>query len=114
MRITTRRTRNFLTLSLVAGVILSSAFQTFELPNVGSAVPTSTFTNFESAHVHPLDMTPDGTKLLAVNTANNTLGSFPARWADAVERGQHSGGPGSGHRARTKQHRGLGGEPGER
>ncbi|MBK6755878.1 MAG: hypothetical protein IPG69_20355 [Flavobacteriales bacterium] len=48
MRITTRRTRNLLTFSLIAGVVLVSAFQTFELPNVGSAVPTSTFTNFES------------------------------------------------------------------
>ncbi|MBK7084893.1 MAG: beta-propeller fold lactonase family protein [Flavobacteriales bacterium] len=76
MRITTRRTRNLLTFSLIAGVVLVSAFQTFELPNVGSAVPTSTFTNFESPHVHPLDMTPDGTTLLAVNTANNTLEVF--------------------------------------
>ncbi|MBP6390090.1 MAG: beta-propeller fold lactonase family protein [Flavobacteriales bacterium] len=76
MRITTRRTRNLLTFSLIAGVVLISAFQTFELPNVGSAVPTSTFTNFESPHVHPLDMTPNGQLLLAVNTANNTLEVF--------------------------------------
>ncbi len=56
--------------------MLTSAFQQYELPNAGSAVPTSTFANFESAHVHPLDMTPDGTKLLAVNTANNSLEVF--------------------------------------
>ena len=44
------------------------AFQPYaELPNAGSAVP-GTFSNFEVAHVHPLDMTPDGAKLLAVNT----------------------------------------------
>lgn len=36
-------------------------------------VPVSDFVNFESAHVHPLDMTPDGSKLLAVNTGNNAL-----------------------------------------
>ena len=29
--------------------------------------------NFESAHVHPLERTPDGTTLLAVNTADARL-----------------------------------------
>jgi hypothetical protein len=33
----------------------------------------NSFVNWESPQVHPLDITPDGTKLLAVNTANNTL-----------------------------------------
>jgi len=33
----------------------------------------NSFVNFESPQVHPLDITPDGTKLLAVNTANNSL-----------------------------------------
>jgi len=41
--------------------------------NAKSNVPVSDFVNFESAHVHPLDKTPDGTKLLAVNTGNNAL-----------------------------------------
>jgi DNA-binding beta-propeller fold protein YncE len=36
----------------------------------------NTFYNWESAHVHPLDLTPDGTRLLAVNTANNSLEVF--------------------------------------
>ena len=40
---------------------------------IGNGVPANAFTNFESAHVSPLALTPDGTKLLAVNTANNTL-----------------------------------------
>src|SRR5436189_62665 len=31
------------------------------------------FVNWESPHVHPLDMTPDGTRLLAVNTPDNRL-----------------------------------------
>ncbi len=34
------------------------------------------FVNWESPHVHPLDMTPDGTTLLAVNTADNRLELF--------------------------------------
>jgi hypothetical protein len=36
----------------------------------------NSFVNWESAQVHPLDMTPDGTKLLAVNTANASLEVF--------------------------------------
>jgi len=39
-------------------------------------VPVDQFVNFESAHVHPLEMTPDGSRLLAVNTANDTLEVF--------------------------------------
>ncbi|MBK8950779.1 MAG: YncE family protein [Flavobacteriales bacterium] len=62
--------------ALLGGVVFTSAFQAYELPNVGSAVPANQFVNFESAHVHPLDLTPDGTKLLAVNTANNALEVF--------------------------------------
>jgi len=41
-----------------------------------SARGQSSFVNWENAHVHPLDMTPDGTKLLAVNTADNRLEVF--------------------------------------
>jgi len=40
---------------------------------IGNGVPTNSFTNYESAHVSPLALTPDGTKLLAVNTGNNSL-----------------------------------------
>ncbi len=34
------------------------------------------FVNWESAHVHPMDRTPDGSLLLAVNTADNRLEVF--------------------------------------
>jgi len=34
------------------------------------------FVNFETPHVHPLDLTPDGQTLLAVNTADNALMVF--------------------------------------
>ncbi|MCK8500520.1 YncE family protein [Myxococcus fulvus] len=36
----------------------------------------STFVNWEHPHVHPLELTPDGTRLLAVNTADNRLMVF--------------------------------------
>jgi YVTN family beta-propeller protein len=35
--------------------------------------PRESFVNWESPHVHPLDITPDGSLLLAVNTPANTL-----------------------------------------
>lgn len=65
-------------LGLVAGL---SAFEEKEQPGgaakaIGTGVPANTFTNFESAHVSPLALTPDGTKLLAVNTGNNSLEVF--------------------------------------
>ncbi|MCB0794817.1 MAG: hypothetical protein KDB88_08780, partial [Flavobacteriales bacterium] len=72
----TLRTKIIVSATAIAAVVFVSAFQAFELPNVGSAVPPTQFVNFESGHVHPLDMTPDGTKVLAVNTANNTLEVF--------------------------------------
>ncbi|HRD51799.1 MAG TPA: YncE family protein, partial [Flavobacteriales bacterium] len=60
---------------LIAGL---SAFEEKEQTGgtakaIGGGVPASSFTNFESAHVSPLALTPDGTKLLAVNTGNNSL-----------------------------------------
>ena len=47
------------------------ALAAFCCPAFGQA-----FANWESAHVHPMDMTPDGTKLLAVNTPDNRLEVF--------------------------------------
>lgn len=35
-----------------------------------------TFVNWETPHVHPADMTPDGSKLVVVNTADNRLEVF--------------------------------------
>lgn len=56
-----------------------SAFKTLDFQRIlagSDPVPVEEFVNFESAHVHPLDMTPDGSKLLAVNTAANALEVF--------------------------------------
>jgi YVTN family beta-propeller protein len=39
-------------------------------------VAAQSFVNYETPHVHPLEMTPDGQKLLAVNTAAGTLEIF--------------------------------------
>ena len=39
-----------------------------------TAQPINGFINFESAHVHPIDLTPDGKLLLAVNTGQSVAG----------------------------------------
>ena len=62
------------TSSANAGLIQSVKAINIPTPSVG--VPDAAFSSFESAHVHPLDITPDGTKLLAVNTPNNDVEVF--------------------------------------
>jgi YVTN family beta-propeller protein len=41
-----------------------------------AAAAQSSFVNFETPHVSPMTITPDGTRLLAVNTADNRLEVF--------------------------------------
>jgi hypothetical protein len=57
----------------------SSCQQTNE-PSVSQGTPQAatspSFLEFESGHVRPLAMSPDGTRLFAVNTPNNTLEIF--------------------------------------
>ncbi|MDY7233193.1 beta-propeller fold lactonase family protein [Hyalangium rubrum] len=53
------------------GVVLWSVVVVLALPSVVQA--TGSFVNWENPHVHPLELTPDGTRLLAVNTADNRL-----------------------------------------
>ncbi|HEU4597658.1 MAG TPA: DUF4214 domain-containing protein [Pyrinomonadaceae bacterium] len=46
------------------------------VPGAAAQIPIPAFKNFESPQVHPLAMTPDGTRLLAVNSPNATLSVF--------------------------------------
>lgn len=63
--------------ALAAAVILSA-----------SHAPAQTgFVNWESPHVHPVDLTPDGTRLLAVNTADNRLEVFDVTTGTPVRTG---------------------------
>ena len=57
---------------VVSGALSAAAFGQITVP-AQNYLRNNSFVNWESPHVHPLDMTPDGTKLLAVNTANNSL-----------------------------------------
>lgn len=48
-------------------------------PFIGAALPPLSddeFVNWESPHVYPLDMTPDGRLLIAANTANSSIEVF--------------------------------------
>jgi YVTN family beta-propeller protein len=46
--------------------------------------PAEPFVNWETPHVHPLSLTPNGQKLLAVNTADNRLEVFGTQGTDLV------------------------------
>ena len=58
-------------LARLAGTLVSVVL-VLGVPEIGEA----SFVNWENPHVSPLDMTPDGARLLAVNTPDNRLGVF--------------------------------------
>src|SRR5262245_30636377 len=51
------------------------------------AAASQSFVNFETPHVHPLDLTPDGTRLLAVNTPDDRLEVFDVSGAGVTQLG---------------------------
>ncbi len=53
-------------------------------PVTQPSVATATFWNWETPHVHPIDLTPDGSMLLAVNTADGRLEVFDATGSTLV------------------------------
>src|SRR5207249_2202926 len=61
---------------LLASILLALGIAV--LPShLGSRVATNPdFVHFESSHVHPLAITPDGTRLLVVNTPDDRLSVF--------------------------------------
>src|ERR1051325_335699 len=67
----------YLRITLLAVLSLTAVWLvTKDLSRVVSAQGLPTFRNFEGPQVHPLAMTPDGTRLLAVNTPAATLSVF--------------------------------------
>ncbi len=77
----------FVSMSLPSEDLLVGA-----LSSPAEAVPEATFVNWETPHVSPIAMTPDGLTLLAVNTAGNSLevfdlGSGSPVHADSLEVG---------------------------
>src|SRR5262245_64772808 len=65
------------TLFVLAGLAfaVTETSRTQSFPVMAATSPSS-FANFESPQVHPLALTPDGTRLLAVNTPDNRLSVF--------------------------------------
>lgn len=74
------KSSRFLAPTALLGAILAAPLATSAL-----AQNTGAFVNFESPQVHPLDITPDGLTLVAVNTADgqlevfNIVGGLPVR-----------------------------------
>ncbi len=66
-------------LVLLLGVLVVPRF----LKTVHASGP-SDFAHFESGHVHPIAMTPDGTRVLVVNTPDNRLSVFDVTGATPV------------------------------
>ena len=61
---------------VVAALALTVAWLVSRNPSQPVQAQTVNYKNFESPQVHPLAMTPDGSRLLAVNTPNATLSVF--------------------------------------
>ena len=66
--------RLIITLAILAIALLWLELR-YSVPVLAQSQPAS-YKNFEAPQVHPLTITPDGTRLLAVNTPNNTLSVF--------------------------------------
>ena len=60
----------------VSSCLLVATLQPFNAGTTWAGEANPSFVNWETPHVHPLDMTPDGTRLLAVNTPDNRLEVF--------------------------------------
>jgi hypothetical protein len=69
------RTQLFLSASLLALAATTAR---------GLAQNPAGFVNWESPHVHPLELTPDGSRLLAVNTPDARIEVFDASGAALV------------------------------
>ncbi len=64
-----------LSIVLLVGLILNASLANRAEAAVGIG-ELEDFVNFESPQVHPLDLTPDGSRLLVVNTADNRIEIF--------------------------------------
>jgi YVTN family beta-propeller protein len=74
--------------SLVAILILVVAIAAVPAMAPLHAVGPTDFTHFESGHVHPIAITPDGSRVLVVNTPDNRLSVFDVTGATPVRVGE--------------------------
>ena len=66
-----KKNRSAAILATVMGMLVVANAASYE-----TGVNAPTFVNFETPHVSPIAMTPDGTRLVAVNTADNRIEVF--------------------------------------
>lgn len=74
VRINTRFVKRALVLIAIAGMLWGATRP--HMPQAAAQIRQPDYKNFESPQVHPLALTPDGTKLLAVNSPDNRLSVF--------------------------------------
>ena len=70
------RTRHLERFIVVLAILASTLIWIALRQSVPVSAQGQPYKNFEAPQVHPLTITPDGTRLLAVNTPNNTLSVF--------------------------------------
>ncbi len=73
---------------LLVLVALASALLAFPRRTQSHVAAGNDFVHFESAHVHPLSLTPDGSKLLVVNTPDDRLAVFDVTGPSPVRVGE--------------------------
>lgn len=78
--------RSLLALAVLAVAVL--AVMAFPRHLVSRAALSNDFSHFESGHVRPMALTPDGTRLLVVNTADARLAVFDLTGAAPVRVGE--------------------------
>src|SRR5262245_9301714 len=71
----------------VSARLLVAALHPFDAGITWAGEANPSFVNWETPHVHPLDLTPDGARLLAVNTADNRLEIFTVTSAGLIHTG---------------------------
>ena len=67
---------------LIAGVVAIVSYDGTQSEVGAAADPTEELVNFETPHVHPIDLTPDRRTLVAVNTAAHRLEVFNVAGGD--------------------------------
>src|SRR5262245_31407847 len=77
MRRNARSSRCAVVFAFVFGVAAFAGAAPDQGPRrVDAGADDQRFPTFEGPHVHPIALTPDGTRLLAVNTSDNRLSVF--------------------------------------
>ena len=81
------------------------------LSGLWTGVAAAAFTTFESGQVRPLALSPDGTRLFAVNTPDDRLEIFSLTGGAPRPHRLRPGRPRAGRGRGALEHRGVGGEP---